>query len=89
MTSTPKSQLTEIIILRVFSNEIRTLQGLMTNTLDHALHGLDISKFFFHEKRIHLIHLRKERANGVVTSCLVDNYLININRQVASPVNGG
>ena len=81
------TQLTEILILRVFSNEIRTLQRLITYTLDHGLHGLNIPKIFFHEKSIHLIHLRKERANGFVTSCLVDNHLINIDHQIALLVN--
>jgi hypothetical protein len=89
ISSEISTQLTEFLILRVFSNEIRTLQSLIAYTLDHGLHGLNILKIFFHEKSIHLIHLRKERANGVVTSFLVNNHLININRQIASPVNVG
>jgi hypothetical protein len=82
----PTSVLTEFLILRVFSNEIRTLQCLVAYALDDALHGLDISQFCLYEKSIDPMHLRKKRANGVIASRLVDNRLANIN-QIASSRN--
>ena len=69
------SALTEFLILRVLSNEIRTFQCLVAYTLDDGLHELDISQFCLYEKSIDPVHLRKERANGVVASRLVDNRL--------------
>ena len=88
LTQVPRRQgrLTEFLVLRVLPNEIRTLQGLMTYALDDSLHGLDVAQFCCYEKSIHLIHLRKERANAVVTSRLVDNSLTNVG-QVVSLVN--
>src|SRR5437879_391772 len=47
----------------------------MTYALNDGLHGLDIPQFCCYEKGIHLIHLRKERANRVVASHLVNNSL--------------
>ena len=76
--------LTEFLILRVLSNEIRTLQCLVAYALDDGLHGLDISQICLCEKIIDLMHLRKERANGVVASRLVDNRLANIHQSVSS-----
>ena len=80
----PTSILTEFLILRVLSNEIRTLQCLVAYVLDDRLHELDISQFCLCEKSIDFIHLRKERANGVVASRLIDNRLVNINQIVSS-----
>src|SRR5271168_1452474 len=78
ISSAMPSELTEFLILRVLSNEVRTLQCLITYALNDGLHGFNIPQFCLGEKGIHLSHLRKESANGVVTSRLVDNYLINI-----------
>jgi len=79
----PTSVLTEFLILRVLSNEIRTFQCLAAYALDNGLHEFDILQFCLCEKSIDCMHLRKERANGVVASRLVDNHLVNIN-QIAS-----
>ena len=79
----PTSVLTEFLILRILSNEIRTFQCLMAYALDDGLHELDITQFCLCEKSIDPMHLRKERANGVVASRLVDDRLANIN-QIAS-----
>ena len=77
------SVLTEFLILRVLSNKIRTLQCLLAYALDDGLHEFDLSQFCLCEKSIDPVHLRKERANGVVASRLVDNRLANID-QIAS-----
>jgi hypothetical protein len=77
------SVLTEFLILRVLSNEIRTLQCLLAYALDDGLHEFDISQFCLCEESIDPVHLRKERANGVVASRLVDNHLANTNQIVA------
>jgi hypothetical protein len=75
----PTSVLTELLILRVLSNEIRTFQCLTAYALDNGLHEFDILQFCLYEKSIDPVHLRKERANGVIASRLVDNHLVNIN----------
>jgi hypothetical protein len=82
----PTSVLTEFLILRVLSNEIRTLQCLLAYALHDGLHGLDIPEFSLCEKSIDSMHLRKQRVNGVVASRLVNNRLANIN-QIASSGN--
>jgi len=82
----PTSVLTEFLILRVLSDEIGTFQCLVAYALDDGLHELDVSQFCLCEKSIDPMHLRKERANGVVASRLVDNRLANIN-QIASSGN--
>ena len=89
MTSGPQrqlSQLTEFFILRVLPNKVRTLQGLLAYALDDGLHGHDIPELRLYEKGIHLIHLRKERANGLVTSRLVGHGLMNVIDQLASSI---
>ena len=80
------SQLTEFLILRVLLNEIQTLQRLTIYVLDDGLHELNMLQFCHQERGIHLIHLQKKRANGVIKSRLGDNYLINIDEN-ASPIN--
>ena len=52
------SALTEFLILRVLSNEIRTFQCLVAYTLDDGLHELDISQFCLYEKSIDPVHPR-------------------------------
>jgi len=50
----------------------------MTYALNDGLHGSDIPEFFLGEKGIYFIHLRKKRANRVVSTLLVNDFLYNI-----------
>ena len=74
-TASWSSQLTELLVPAIRLNEIRALHCLTSDALNDDLHGPDIVHVRNCEDHVDVIHLLKECVNGIVTICLVNNYL--------------